>query len=77
MTTDSLGELVARDIGVAGPEVPLLVDVSLVATPGRILAVTGPSGSGKTTLLSVLGGLLRPSTGSVTHAGEPVGTASG
>ena len=35
------------------------------------LAITGPSGSGKTTLLAALGGLLEPSSGSVTaYAGD-------
>jgi putative ABC transport system ATP-binding protein len=69
--------LVARGICVAGPVAPLLEDVSVEAVPGRILAVTGSSGSGKTTLLSVLGGLLRPTSGEVGHGGEPVGTRQG
>jgi putative ABC transport system ATP-binding protein len=69
--------LVARGIGVAGPAAPLLDDVSVEALPGRILAVTGSSGSGKTTLLSVLGGLLRPTSGEVAFGGEPVGTRHG
>ncbi|HET7386077.1 MAG TPA: ATP-binding cassette domain-containing protein [Nocardioidaceae bacterium] len=69
--------LVAHGIGVAGPDAPLLEDVSLTAVPGRILAVTGSSGSGKTTLLSVLGGLIRPDTGTAHFAGGPVGTRNG
>lgn len=36
-----------------------------VDSPGASLAITGPSGSGKTSLLSILGGLLRPTEGTV------------
>ena len=39
--------------------------VSLEAAFGEILYIVGPSGSGKTTLLSVLSGILRPDSGSV------------
>jgi heme ABC exporter ATP-binding subunit CcmA len=42
-----------------------LSEVSLTLAPGRTLVVFGPNGAGKTTLLRVLGGLLRPSAGSV------------
>jgi len=69
--------LVAEGVGVAGPARPLLEGVSLVAHPGRILAVTGSSGSGKTTLLSVLGGLVVPASGSVSYGDRPVGSRSG
>jgi putative ABC transport system ATP-binding protein len=69
--------LVARGVGVAGPSAPMLEDVSLVAVPGRLFAVTGSSGSGKTTLLNVLGGLLQPTSGDVDLGGEAVGTRHG
>jgi ABC-type lipoprotein export system ATPase subunit len=39
---------------------------------GRMTAVTGRSGSGKSTLLRVLAGLVRPSAGVVTVAGEMI-----
>jgi putative ABC transport system ATP-binding protein len=55
----------------------ILDGVSVHAQPGRILAVTGSSGSGKTTLLSVLGGLLRPTAGTVEYDGHAVGTPDG
>jgi putative ABC transport system ATP-binding protein len=52
---------------------PVLRDVSIVARPGEVLAVTGTSGAGKTTLLSAMAGLLPPATGRVLVDGEPVG----
>jgi putative ABC transport system ATP-binding protein len=51
---------------------PVLREVSAVATPGRMLAVTGPSGAGKTTLLWAMAGLLRPASGSVSVDGAQV-----
>lgn len=39
--------------------------VDLTVEPGDIVLIMGPSGSGKTTLLSMLGTLMRPSTGTI------------
>jgi putative ABC transport system ATP-binding protein len=47
-------------------------NLSLVLSPGRFNVIAGPSGSGKTTLLSILGGLLRPDTGSVRVAQQDI-----
>ena len=41
------------------------------------MAVRGPSGCGKTTLLLTIGGMLRPTHGKVTVAGEDVYSLSG
>jgi putative ABC transport system ATP-binding protein len=51
---------------------PVLREVSVMAEPGQVLAVTGPSGAGKTTLLSAMAGLLRPADGKVSVGGEPL-----
>ncbi len=39
-------------------------------TAGEAVAVIGPSGAGKSTLLNLLGGLDRPSAGTVRHRGQ-------
>jgi len=47
-----------------------LEGVSLQVGAGEFLCIVGPSGCGKSTLLRVLGGLVRPTSGSVCLAGE-------
>ncbi|NUT31637.1 MAG: ATP-binding cassette domain-containing protein [Hamadaea sp.] len=56
-----------------GKDRPALRDVTAMAVPGRVLAVTGPSGAGKTTLLWAMAGLVRPQNGGVSLDGRPVG----
>ena len=55
----------AREHGPAGRARAVLDDVDLDVAAGEIVAVLGPSGSGKSTLLHLLGGLDRPTRGSV------------
>ncbi len=45
-------------------------DVSLDVARGEVVLIIGPNGSGKTTLLSILGGLVRPTRGSVVVEGQ-------
>lgn len=46
--------------------------VSLALHRREVVLIMGPSGSGKTTLLSIMGCILRPSTGEVLVDGNPV-----
>jgi len=52
--------------------VEVLESLDLDIASGDFLALMGPSGSGKTTLLNLIGGLDRPSAGSVSVAGERI-----
>jgi len=50
-----------------------LDDISFSLEKGNLLVVEGPSGCGKTTLLNLLGGLSRPTSGTVTVNGKDIG----
>lgn len=56
--------------------VPALQEIDLVVRKGDFTAVAGPSGSGKTTLLNIIGGLDRPSSGSVEVNGHSLNKLS-
>jgi simple sugar transport system ATP-binding protein len=49
-----------------------LVDVSLKAHAGRILALLGDNGAGKSTLIKILSGVFPPDAGQLRFKGEPV-----
>jgi len=53
-------------------DVLVLDDVSFTLKPNEVVALLGRSGCGKSTLLRVIAGLVPPTSGSVTVAGEPV-----
>ena len=53
-------------------DIHVLKDLHLKVPAGEFLALMGPSGSGKSTLLNLIGGLDRPTRGSVSIAGERV-----
>jgi NitT/TauT family transport system ATP-binding protein len=79
MTVTQRGEMAGQDVAVRvrnvshqfGEEgdtlhVRALLDTSLDIQRGELLCLIGPSGCGKSTLLNVVGGLLMPTTGTVT-----------
>src|SRR5438045_4978128 len=57
-------------------DIHVLSDLHLSVPKGVFLALMGPSGSGKSTLLNLIGGLDRPTKGSVNIAGESVNELS-
>lgn len=54
---------VSKTFGSGHTQVQAVNKVSLDIRHGELVLITGPSGSGKTTLISMLGGLLRPTSG--------------
>jgi putative ABC transport system ATP-binding protein len=52
--------------------VPVLHGVNLEVSNGEVVLLMGPSGSGKTTLLSIMGCILRATSGSVRISGTEV-----
>jgi|SRR5215813_2868525 len=61
--------LTASDIHHRYGALSVLEDISFTVAQGEILAIVGPSGCGKSTLLGILGGLLKPTRGSVAMDG--------
>lgn len=55
-------------------DIHVLRDLHLKVAAGEFLALMGPSGSGKSTLLNLVGGLDRPTNGTVSIGGERVDT---
>jgi putative ABC transport system ATP-binding protein len=53
-------------------EYAALRGVDLVIDEGELAAIVGPSGSGKSTLLNMITGIDRPTSGTVTVAGERI-----
>jgi NitT/TauT family transport system ATP-binding protein len=52
--------------------VSVLEDLNLEISDGEFICLVGPSGCGKSTILNVMGGLLSPTSGSISIDGEDV-----
>jgi putative ABC transport system ATP-binding protein len=75
---DVLAELdgVSRVYQKGKERVEVLHELDLQIPQGDFLALMGPSGSGKTTLLNLLGGLDKPTAGTVTVGGAELSSMS-
>lgn len=75
---DVLAELkgISRVYQKGKERVEVLHELDLQIPKGDFLALMGPSGSGKTTLLNLLGGLDRPTSGTVTVGGVQLSSMS-
>ena len=56
---------VSREFGSGRTLVQAVADASFATERGEVTLIMGPSGSGKTTLLSMIGGILRPTSGRI------------
>jgi lipoprotein-releasing system ATP-binding protein len=61
---------VHREFHLAGAGLHILRGVDLTLHEGEVMVILGSSGAGKSTLLHILGGLDRPTAGSVVFLGE-------
>jgi putative ABC transport system ATP-binding protein len=67
---------VTKTYRLEGVSVQALRGISLAVRPSEFLAVVGPSGSGKSTLMHLLGGLDRPTSGTVRVVGTDISSMS-
>lgn len=67
--------LTISDIGKTYNE-PVLSHIDLTLYAGKVLALTGENGAGKSTLSKIIGGLITPTTGTMTYCGQPYAPAS-
>lgn len=66
LVTESLGKDYGDGLG--------LVSLDLQVRPGELVMLVGPNGAGKSTFLGLTAGLVEPTDGSATVAGQPIGS---
>jgi ABC-type branched-subunit amino acid transport system ATPase component len=72
-TRDQQAHLRLTGVAAGYGRVPVIGDVNMTVSPGEVVAVVGPNGAGKSTLLKAILGIIVPSLGSITLAGEAIG----
>ena len=69
-------EHISRHYSMGGTSVRAVDDLSLSVSQNEFLALLGSSGSGKSTLLNLIGGLDRPTSGSIVTNGQNIAALS-
>lgn len=70
MSVDPLVEI--RDLNFSYDSRPILTGINMTIPRGKVVAIMGQSGCGKTTTLRLIGGQLKPTSGSVRVGGQEV-----
>lgn len=68
--------LTTQNLSFAIKGTPLVQDVSIQITPGKLTAIMGLNGSGKTTLMRLLSGFNSPTAGNITLGGKDLASLS-
>jgi phospholipid/cholesterol/gamma-HCH transport system ATP-binding protein len=71
-TGPNVVELADVDFAYAAGDKPILSGLSMRFPRGKVVAVMGGSGCGKTTVMRLIGGMVRPQSGSVTFNGADI-----
>ncbi|MFD7297051.1 ABC transporter ATP-binding protein [Streptomyces sp. NPDC059897] len=66
--------LEVEDLKVAYGKIEAVKGISFSVEEGQVVTLIGTNGAGKTTTLRTLSGLLKPSGGKITFAGQPLAT---
>jgi branched-chain amino acid transport system ATP-binding protein len=65
--------LTVKDLKVSFGGIEALKGISFTVEEGSIVTLIGANGAGKSTTLRAISGLVRPSAGTITYAGESIG----